>query len=416
MVREIGDIAGFDALEDVWQSLFVMGSRSVLQSFAWSRTWWKHFGEGDTAKQLKILLVESETDVIGIAPLFVEEIRLAGIPIVRRAAFIGRETSDYLDVLARPGREGQVAGEIAEYLAGMTPTVDVIQLEDMPDSSSVRSPLDRAIEGLMRDGRMFVNEQCPRTFLRGTWEETLAGFAINHRREINRRRRNMSKSYAVEFEMTADAAAVRHDMEEFIAMHQRRWNVSGHLGVFADEQSAEFHKDIACQFFQKGWLALSFLRLNGARVAANYGFRYGDAIAIYLTGVGEAGDAWKLSPGRVLMGYCMEEAIRSGAAVFDFMRGTEQYKYEFDAKDVPNWTILRFRSRNAALRFKAHALALSFQRRSRAEWYMFQRVAADEGVFSPAMVRHVRERLGVVLHDGMAKLRAPERAVERKEQ
>ena len=40
-----------------------------------------------------------------------------------------------------------------------------------------------------------------------------------------------------------------------------------------------------------------------------------------------------LSPGIVLMGLLIQEAIEEGYQVFDFMRGDEEYKYQLGGQD-----------------------------------------------------------------------------------
>jgi len=40
----------------------------------------------------------------------------------------------------------------------------------------------------------------------------------------------------------------------------------------------------------------------------------------------------QLSPGIVLLSYCIQWAIESGRAKFDFLRGDEEYKYRFGAQ------------------------------------------------------------------------------------
>ena len=56
-------------------------------------------------------------------------------------------------------------------------------------------------------------------------------------------------------------------------------------------------------------------------------------------GARDMGEAWNHSPGIVFESYCIQEALGRGARVYDFLRGTEPYKYRFGAVDVPNWRI-----------------------------------------------------------------------------
>ena len=43
----------------------------------------------------------------------------------------------------------------------------------------------------------------------------------------------------------------------------------------------------------------------------------------------------RLSPGTIMIGHAIEEAIGAGARTFDFLRGREAYKYAWGAVDLP---------------------------------------------------------------------------------
>ncbi len=44
--------------------------------------------------------------------------------------------------------------------------------------------------------------------------------------------------------------------------------------------------------------------------------------------------------------------IGEGVRIYDFLRGTERYKYELGAKDVANWALLAFRPGASITRLK----------------------------------------------------------------
>jgi len=69
-------------------------------------------------------------------------------------------------------------------------------------------------------------------------------------------------------------------------------------------------------------------------VAIFYGFGFGDTFYYYLSGYDPALE--KLSIGTLIVAHAIEEAQREGAATFDFLRGAEEYKYTWGAKDRMN--------------------------------------------------------------------------------
>ena len=76
------------------------------------------------------------------------------------------------------------------------------------------------------------------------------------------------------------------------------------------------------------------LRLNDRTVAIFYGFAHHHTVYYYLGGYDPSLE--KLSPGTVIVAHAIEEAVRSGATTFDFLRGAEDYKYAWGAKDRLN--------------------------------------------------------------------------------
>jgi CelD/BcsL family acetyltransferase involved in cellulose biosynthesis len=94
-----------------------------------------------------------------------------------------------------------------------------------------------------------------------------------------------------------------------------------------------FFHEITAATNQAGWLYLAFIELDGEKAAALLGFLYGDRLLLYNSGYDPEKFA-ELSPGIVLTAFTIEDTIRRGVRVFDFLRGNEVYKYRFGAVDT----------------------------------------------------------------------------------
>lgn len=404
----------FDALENEWNDLLDVSEASVFQTFEWQRTWWEFFGQDRKSCQLFLVTMRENGKLRGIAPLYVEHIRLMGIFGFRRLSFIGREVSDYMDIIAERGYEGDVARGLVSVLASLKSEFDVVVLEDIPDRSLFHQQLyDLCLQESFA-GDKFQVTQCPRTILKETWEETLASFTKKHRKDIAYELRNIHRHFAIEFELTSQASDVPRNMDDFVSMHQERWTHAGHPGVFRETVQADFHRAVAVKCFNRGWLFLSFLRLNGRRASVNYGFHFRDTVMTYLNGMIDSEQTSKFSPGKILHIYSMEESTRRNSTVYDFMRGRERYKYALGATDIPNWSIFLYQgSRSAPQRkLKAHLLVKSFQRRLRKEQLMFMHMVHENGWFSPTLVQHVLGRLRSNMSDSVRKIKEPEKNLD----
>ncbi|HET8538658.1 MAG TPA: GNAT family N-acetyltransferase [Anaeromyxobacter sp.] len=412
-VAVVEDERGLDALEPEWSALLERSDASVFQSFEWLRTWWRHFGEGRPGARLHVVTVRGEGGLVAIAPLYVQRVRLIGLAPFRRLLFLGHRDSDYLDVLAARGLEEPAADAVAAALAGRRRLFDVAILEETPEGSRAGPLLAAALARRGFRVSRAPDSPCPRTALARTWEETLARFGQSDRREVRRRLRNLQKEHRVELELVPAGDGVVPAMREFVEMHQERWARDGWWGAFADPAAAEFHVEVAERLAGRGWLFLAFLRVDGRRLVVNYGFSFRDAVAVYLPGAREVPPALaRHSPGRVLHALGMQWAIAQGRTVYDFMRGAEAYKYEFDAVDVPNWRVVAYpaRPRLAAAAHAVQRALATVRRRLRNEAHALRVARGGAGWASPAVRAHLARAFRRGVRDVRRVLRRGRRA------
>jgi CelD/BcsL family acetyltransferase involved in cellulose biosynthesis len=384
----IGTPEAFDALEQEWDDLLQRSEATVFQSFEWQRTWWRHFGERRRMARLHLVTVRGGGALLAVAPLWIEGTRLLGLVPTRRLRWIGCGDSDYLDLLVARGRENECAARIAATLTGGARPFAVAVLEDASERSRTAPLLEDALRRLGWSVSREAAETCPATALGRSWEETIAGFRINHRREIRRRLRNIERGHRVALEVVTRPEAVDPAIREFMEMHQDRWERDGYWGAFSDPGVVAFHRDVAARLCARGWLFLAFLRVDDLRRAGNYGFSFRDAVATFQGAVRHDPELTPLSPGRVLHAKSMQWAIARGLARYDFMRGAEPYKYDFDAVDVPNWTMVAYPA-SAPLAAAAHLLHCAqskLARRVRREARVLRAVARDGGWLSASVV------------------------------
>lgn len=412
-VRVVGGAAGMDALETDWTALHQAAGAGVFQSFEWQRAWWRHLGEADRRRALHLVTLREGGRLVGVAPLQLERVPAIGPLRLRRLAFLGAPLTDYLDLLVLPGREEACCEALAAHLATLRGAADVLSLGDVPDASPARRPLLAALQRHGLQGQAFVSERCPRTALGETWQATLDAMAGQHRRQLAKRCRQLQEGFAVELEVCRRAEDLDGDVEAFMAMHQHRWTSVGRRGVYADPPVAAFQREVARRFFERGWLYLAFLKVDGARVSALCGFKHGGALAYYLNGTAEAGEARRFSPGLVHHCLCMQDLIPQGVRTYDFLRGTERYKYECGAVDVPNWTLQLFwgGGRLARARNAAALLREALGRRLEQERLAFAHERRVHGLLSRGLAAWLWRRAAATLRDGLTKLRAPERSL-----
>jgi CelD/BcsL family acetyltransferase involved in cellulose biosynthesis len=309
-----------------------------------------------------------------------ENLSFCGLLKFSRLAFLGDEVSDYLDIIVAPGFERDCVRHIAQHLEDYAARINLIHLQDMPERSGTHKLLYKALKCNSFHGEHSVSSVCPRVRLGETWQVTLKTFSSHRRKHIRNRFNSLNKNYNIQFEVIDREEDLPSAMNDLIALHQQKWRGIGFRGAFSEPRAVDFHRHVARLFLERGWLQLSFLRLNGRRVAASYGFRFRNEMGDYQGGVEDSEEIKKYSPGLVLLLLCMEEANGYGIEIYDFLRGKENYKYELGGIDSSNWALLFF-SNGKTIEYKYELVQfIRMVKRRLPERYLRLKLALRRGI------------------------------------
>ncbi len=322
-------------------SRWVPPNRAIFVTGEWLSTWWKHFGHG----KLHIVCVEHHGEPIAFAPLFIKRTHVLGSNIM---SFIGTGISDYGEIAIKPGMERLAIVTLMRHLASHCDLWDVIEMREISLASKVPSLIRAWCED---DGwrygiacHLSVSEVCPVLNLPESFERLLSSVRGNLRTSLKRRERQLRKLFDMQVGVVSDDNQLSEVIEVMFNLHARRWRRRLQPGVFFLPSVQNFHREFARLALKNGWLAMHFMKLDGAYTAVHYCLRFDSATCYY--GGGFAPEFGKHSIGTVLMGYAIKHAIESGASVFDFLRGCEEYKLLWGAKPIPNASLRLFQRRN----------------------------------------------------------------------
>lgn len=357
-VRVITDDRGFDDLGPDWMRLHDAMGGTAFESFDWQRNWWRHFGGTANGCSLRILVVERGSTTVAIAPLMLRADKVLGPIRLRTLQFLAPDISDYLGILCEDASTDEVAGAIASALPDLK--FDLLLLRDLRDRTGVCTALLDRLQRLNWAASRESGERCPVTRLGDTWEATLKMFTPSHRKRLTYLQRRLGKEFAVEFHRVQDPAELDAALSTMMDLHQQHWVGAAFSGAFHGHAHRRFHLETARAFLARDWLVLGFLRLNGQVAASMYAFKVGASLQFYLSGRGATDEFVKYSPGVAIHLYCMQEMIAEGVREYDFLRGTEPYKYTLGAEDVETWRLLAFKPHARLARWK-HALAVQVQ-------------------------------------------------------
>lgn len=320
----------FDALADEWAALLRRASTDVpFLTPSYQRVWWRHLGEGD----LCLLSVREDPHPVGIIPLFLT--RPSKGPTLQFTGCV--DVSDYLDGVILSGREVEVWDAALEALDGpAAPDWEWMDLCSIP----APSPTWQVLPALAQKGgwtaKTEVPEVCPVVPLPASWEAYLAMLNGKDRHELRRKLRRAAARAGLSWYIVGPEHDLDAEMEDFLTLMAKS---SRAKEAFLTPPMRAFFHELARAAFAEGWLQLAFLTLNGQKLAAYLNFVYNNHVMVYNSGLD-----WRADPGLgagiVLSAFLIRHAIAEGRDAYDFLRGSENYKYRLGGQDVPVYRVV----------------------------------------------------------------------------
>ena len=310
-----------------WDALLSQSVTDVpFLRYGYLSLWWQYRGGGEWPQdaQLCILTGRDGGDLKGIAPLF--SIQHNGQKKVYLLGSI--EISDYLDFIARPeDMEDFIKSSLGYFSNNTDCAVSSIALVNIPGRSPTNNLLQKFASEFSWSCKIENAYHTPAIPLAGDWEAYLAGIDKKQRHEIRRKLRRADESAEVKWYFANNPETLDVEINAFFDLmvldeEKKKFLTSG----MRDQLRAILH-----WAFEVGCLQLSFLTIDGEKAAGYLCFDYNGHILVYNSGYDYRFSQY--SPGWVLLGYLIQQAIELKKTSFDFMRGDEDYKYRFGAVD-----------------------------------------------------------------------------------
>ncbi len=315
-------------LAEPWWALWRQSPHATpFQSPAWLIPWWQSFQPG----VLHTIAVWNGPSLSALAPFYVEQGERR-----RRLLPLGISVSDHLDVLIAPAGAEEHAAALAEAIAAVS--VDECALEELrSEACGWQIPCPCTLSCVAAP-----ESACPVLTLSGGLD--LAGCVpARRRRQLRRAHVAALRRGAVEIQPIRRGEE-EHFLAQLTRLHGLRWQSQGEPGVMCDPRVRRFHAAALPELTAAGLSRCSVLRIGEAVAAAYYGLAGRRCHYGYLGGFDPAFAAE--SPGSILIGHAIAQAIGEAAAEFDFLRGQEDYKYSWGAAD--RWNHRRSLLRTAA--------------------------------------------------------------------
>ncbi len=324
-VEEVTAAERLEALGPEWAELWARcPAATPFQHPAWLLPWWRHFaGSG-----LWALALRREGRLVGLAPVFVWANPEAAHE--RQLLLMGTGVSDCGGVVFAEGDRSSCLAAAFAHWAAHGERWDVCDFQQL----RAGSPLCEAPAPAGWEEQRTEQDACPVLPLPGSVEALSEVVPRRQLQKLGYYRRRAAKEGGLRAERATEETFPAL-FDGLLRLHQARWEAAGEPGVLSDAAVLRFHHEAAPGLLRAGLLRLYGVSVGARLAAVLYGFLAHGRAYYYLSGFDP--ELELLSPGRLVVGHAIEEAVREGARELDFLRGREMHKYQWGARDRLNY-------------------------------------------------------------------------------
>lgn len=324
-----------DGVVEDWEELADRAKQPLIfNSWHWCQAWWRCHRAADRASmRLRIFVARDNDDRwIGVAPLFEQVIRRAGLRI-RCLQFIGgshgRHTifrTEYNDFLLDAELGEQARAALYEAITDCDAWHELVTSDtcnaDLPDGLS---------KSLQIKPRLLSDDRGYRANLTGDFADYLGALRASARRQLFNKRKRLAASGNVVIEPVD-----RNNWSQFVstlnAFHERRWGQKV-LGPLRS-QFVELLLDSGT--INTPQQSSTVLTLDGTPLSALLDIDYRGRRYNLQAGITETAPSG-ISPGFLHFGYSIEQACKNGLHAYEYLIGkgkNENYKQSIANEEI----------------------------------------------------------------------------------
>jgi len=312
--------------QTAWNALLQQSSlESVCLHWKWMSLWRKYFYRDNM--QAVILGVHDGVELVGILPLVLirdETARLSK----RKLCFFGTGepeteeiTTEYVDVMAKPGYETRVSEAAANYLYTNFTEWDVLELLRYRQNSLINNYFLPAMRKY--GARQHVYTCGYRHFLpiSSDYKSYVASRSRAFRRNLVNGINTLNTSGHVEYRLINSHDQIEVFLQALKTMHLKRFRGMHRISAFESAIFTSYHRDLLHYLLGQDQVMMLVCELDGKIIAAEYVMLFDQNAYAYQGGF--ESDVQKISPGFLSINKAIELVSDRNLKMFDFMLGAE---------------------------------------------------------------------------------------------
>jgi len=198
------------------------------------------------------------------------------------------------------------------------------------------SPVSRSDYGAFR-AQSF---KCPFVTLPDSLEVYMNSLSGSFRKTVNRKLNRFEKESGkiiIEKTTGTEKNSLENTFSDLIALHSKRAEESGIKTRFNSKDSVEFHRRLLDEATGSDNFKIIFFKaqIENKTISVYYCYQYGNKLFYFNSGIDP--DFNDYSPGVVVLSQIVRYAIDNRLEYFEFLRGTEKYKFHWTDKTRQNF-------------------------------------------------------------------------------
>ena len=306
MGEAIDVVRSVDPVADEWDRLADVVDAPPFHRPGWIAIWWAVFGTGD----LEVFTLRRDGDLAAVLPLVLRR-------GVRRAT-----TNEHTPESCLVATDGAAALSLARAVFARRQHRVSLALLD-PARPGLAESRQAAEEARYRV-EVATLQRSPYVVVAGDWGEYERALGANLRKDIRRRRRRLEEVGEATVQVTDGRGGLESLLDEGFGVEAANWKGREGTAISSAERTLRFYTEVARWAADRGWLRLSFLRLDGHPIAFDYSLEHGTVFSCVKGGYDESYD--RFSPGKLLSHALLERAFARGLTRFDLLGADEAYK------------------------------------------------------------------------------------------
>ncbi|MGD0497278.1 MAG: GNAT family N-acetyltransferase [Bryobacteraceae bacterium] len=357
---------GFLSLQDEWNVLAAESEgATVFQRHEWNSAWWETQSE---RSRLFVIVVRQGSELAAIAPLCIVE-RQQALLRFRHLQFLGAPAADYADFLVRGDRQPCIGAMLDEVFHHQH-LWDVFELNHLRTDSANALALREELGGrsaVCSEARRVVSPYLP---LPPDPEMVFSRLPKSARYDLRKGLQKLSERGVVSYEVLRDRRAAMEVLPAFLETLRERELDAGRAATRAARTWLRRYFTQLLNGPARSLVHFSRLSVNDRAVAYHFGFQYGNRLYWYKPTFSP--EYSECSPGKLLIQFAIESAVREGVTELDFLLGDEPYKLQWteSVREVTDLMVFSSNWRSYAARrwYLGAKPALKASRRFAAVW------------------------------------------------